>query len=210
MLNSLADLTHLLAGTELENSNQVLLEIPESSECAFAIQVKPENWLLAWSTLRNLLDKTQRYPVLTGISSLESSEANHIKDGASWREDIVTQDLFAREWFTYERSDLTDVSSEAIVTRAKTVDIIQEIQRISQDETWTSIDDSDELDELIDCRLEDIHESFGIAPQKEAVLDAILNNPIKAELAFEKYLFDWEQEHFESDVLRSSNILCQG
>jgi hypothetical protein len=189
MLNALEDLDKLLIGTELENSNKVALEVCEGSECSFAIKVNVENALRARNILRALLDQTQRYPLLVGSGTFVSE---------AWAQNLADEDLFSRWEFTYEYSDCSkediNLAPQAIVERAKTIDIIQEIQRIPHKESYFS------LEEAIDIELRATFTRFGVAPQKETILNALLESPYNTRFAVEKYIFDWELEHLDSEI----------
>jgi Domain of unknown function (DUF4253) len=194
MIESLEDINKLLVGTELENSCKVVVEICEGSKCAFAIKVKAENCLRAWGILRALLDKTERYPLIFGYGESTSED---------WARNLAAdEDLFSRRGFEYEYSgsveEEIDVSPQAIVERAKAVDIAQEIQHIPQEESYFS------LVEVVDVQLNVTLAGFGIAPQKETILNALLDNPNNTSLTVEKWLFDWEREHLDPEIALAS------
>jgi Domain of unknown function (DUF4253) len=72
--------------------------------------------------------------------------------------------------------------------------ILLEIQHIPQEESYFS------LVEAIDIELRATLARFGVAPQKDTILNALLEDSGNARFAVEKYLFDWERKHLDSEI----------
>ncbi len=191
MINSLEDIAALLRGTELENSTKVKLDIPESSNCAFAIKVHAENSLRAWSILRSLVDETERYPVLAGEGSFAS---------LNWTEYLIERDLFSRQEFQHEiyNAENRDFSPEALIERAKTKNLIQELEQHQQREYHFSLED------LINLGINYTSTRFGIAPSRESIFTSfqsqLRNVPHSVFVGVEKWLFDWEREQLDPEI----------
>lgn len=191
MIEALEDLDALLKETELENSTIVQLEIPECSNCAFAIKVSSEKTFRAWELFRSLVDEVGRYPVLI-------DEACSASD--NWEKHITQENLFSRRYFEYESfdSEVKSCSPEVIISKSQSINLTQEIEKYQQKKYWCS------LEEQIDRELEFIATWFGITPSKESILssiqtetDYVSNGSI---IQLEKWLFNWECEHFASDI----------
>jgi hypothetical protein len=63
-ISTLQELVPLLENTILAAAKVITIDIPESGDRAFAIQINPENGIEAWNLLRSLLDITKCYPVI--------------------------------------------------------------------------------------------------------------------------------------------------
>ncbi len=199
MINSLEDLEALLRGTELEESTKAKLDIPESSNCAFAIKVNADNALRAWSLLRSLVDETERYPLLAGEPYEKS---------ADWTANLTKTDYFSRQDFRYEvyHSDNENCSPEAIIERFKKINLAQELEEQQKEEAWPSIE------EALEQGIHYTSVRFGIAPSIEDILTALEPQlleldyvPNRAIVQIEKCFFDWELEHLAPDIALTSD-----
>ena len=191
MINSLDDISALLRGTKLEASTEVELDIPGSSNCAFAIKVNCENSIRAWNLLRSLVDETERYPVLAGEGAFGS---------LNWIEYLNERELFSRLNFYSELYDSEDknCSPEAIIARYKRINLEQELEQRQQRESYFS------LDEAINIGIECTSANFGIAPSREAISTSFqshlgnITNSVVVEI--EDWLFDWKRQYVAPEL----------
>lgn len=190
MINSLDGIAALLRGTELETSTKVELEIPESSNCAFAIKVNGQNTLRSWSIFRSLVEITERYPVLVG---------NGLFPGIDWIH-YLKELVFSRTGFHSELSNSEDknCSPEAIIARYNRINLEQEIEQYQRANSGLS------LAQATDLGIRYTLAKFGIAPSREAIsasfqshLDSVTDSVV---VKIENWLFDWEGRHLAPEI----------
>jgi Domain of unknown function (DUF4253) len=172
MFNTIEAISNLLKGTFLEGSAIRQLEIDESDEFAIEIKVPLNKALDAWHLMRAKLKGAQQYPVIT--------------EGDN--------DYFSRFYYREEEEagKLRGVSPRAIIAEVSTanLDDFLEKQRIARKEF---------LEDSIEFSLEETSERFGRCPNDSEVRELIHQNVIQSPVDLEKWLFEWELEHFDRD-----------
>ncbi len=166
----------LLKGTFLEAANIIELAIPRSTDTAIAIAVTSENKLQAWQLLRNHLDRTQRYPVITTCWGYNPSLA--------WDKSIIAADLFSRFYFDEEYQEKRSpekIISEADIYSSDDLELFL-TSRVNRFNYHSE-------EELI-AELEKTKADFGIAPLISEIKES---TEVPTILDIERYLFNWEQ-----------------
>ena len=196
MIQTLEELSDILKSTVLKSSNIASLEISESSQLAFAIDVPRSTMLDCWHLLHFVIDVTQMYPILTDFIFSGTGT------GRNWHDDLVEEDFFNR--FDYKEEQqagyFNSVLPESIIDAAKSINGIEAIEtRIEQseriaDETWRESDWY-----LYD--LEITQRNFGISPNPEAAATALNSGKIITEVDFERWLFNWELNNVPKEQL---------
>jgi hypothetical protein len=173
---SLKQFHKLIANTDLAQCELCELDIPECDEKAIAIKVNSKNAIESWKIARQMLNETNRWPVLTcSWSSCDNSLEECLAD------------VFVRSQFQYEDYEglRLGLSPAALVAGASHVELEDVLRRIGKDRV-TTIEDSIEY-EL---------DSSDKTPRKEDILAAInSNDPLDAYLELHNYLYDWHQKH---------------
>jgi Domain of unknown function (DUF4253) len=171
MLNTIEAISNLLQGSFLEGQEIRQLEIDESDECAFAIEVPRANALDAWHLMKSYLRDIKRYPVLT----------------EGWGSD----DYFSRFYYREEENDgkLQGISPREIIARVPMANLeaFLETRRIARKEY---------LEDSIDYSLARTRERFGECPDNSQIRELIDSATIQSTVDLEKWLFDWELQHF--------------
>lgn len=193
MIQTSAELSEILRSTILKDSNIASLEIPESQQLAFAIEIPRSKKLDCWHSLHSLIDVTQMYPVLTDFIYSKTGK---------WHDRLVKEDFFGRFYYEAEQQAgcFNSVSPESIINAAKNINGIEAIEtRIKQskpiaDQTWRKSDWY--LDNLDTTR-----HNFAISPDPEAAIAALNSGKIITEIDFERWLFDWELDRVPKEQL---------
>lgn len=174
MLNTTQAISELLQGSILEGKEIRQLAIDESSESAFVIEVPRADALNAWNLMRSHLSETGRYPVLT--------------DG--WGSD----DYFSRFYYGEEEADgkLQGISPQEIIARVPMADVEAFL-------TTRRITRQEDLNDSIQYSLARTKNRFGECPDESQVRELMASNVIQSTVDLEKWLFDWELQHFNSE-----------
>lgn len=185
MIDTIEPITSLVQGTCLAGKQIMQLEIPETSDRAFALEVDLANGLDAWRVMRNYLDETKRYPVLVTC---------WINSSTNWEQNVLDSDLFSRFYFQEEAEQISErgTSPKSIIASANSVDIPNWLSDRAKFFT-------DDLAAEVDYILQDIEQRFGIAPTKSEVKALIDTKQISTRMELEKWLFMWELEHISSE-----------
>ncbi len=193
MIQTLEQLSKILKSTILKDSNIALIEIPKSSQLAFAIEVPRSTMLDYWHLLHSLIDVTKMYPVLTDFNFTGTG---------NWHNDLIEEDFFSRFYYNEEQQAgyFNNISPESIVDAAKSIDgkeaiesRIKESERIA-DETWR------ESDWYLDD-LEITQSNFAISPDPKEAAVALNSGKIITEIDFERWLFNWELKNVPKEQL---------
>jgi hypothetical protein len=167
-------ISKLLKGTFLEESEIRQLEIDESDECAFEIKVLRPSALDAWHLMRDKFKDTQQYPILT----------------EGWGSD----DYFSRFYYREEENagKLRGISPRAIIAEVSTanLDDFLETKRIASKEF---------LEDSIEFSLTETRGRFGRCPDNSQIRELLHENIIQSTVDLEKWLFEWELQHFDRD-----------
>lgn len=171
----------LVSSTDLENHESCEIEIPECDESAIAVRVNPCNALDSWKIARQLLSETGRWPVIT-ISWSGS--------GDSFQDQLINDDIFMRSPYQGEGYDgnRLGLSPSALVAGAQYVQIEESLRQIADNR-------EEPVEEFVEYELETLESTYGEAPKKNDVLDAISVNSPGAYLRLQKWLFNWQKEH---------------
>jgi hypothetical protein len=179
MLNTIDAISRLLEGNVLEGQTIHQLEIPESDQFAFLINVDQPDALNAWSVLRSLLSEIGRYPVLT----------------EGWGSD----NYFSRFYYLEEvtAGKLPTSSPEAIIASAPTADLAAFL-------TTRKAARAEELEDALEFSPVGTHDRFGAVPERSQI-DALINDgTIQSHVDLEWWLLNWELEHFGAETAIAS------
>jgi Domain of unknown function (DUF4253) len=171
VLNTVEKISNLLQGSFLEGREIRQLAIDESEQSAFLIQVDRAIALEAWNLMRSHLEQTKRYPILT----------------TGWGSD----DFFSRFYYQEEKSlgYLRSTSPAAILTEAAIADLEEFLE--SQ-----KMRDAAYFEDTVASCLIGTRERFGDTPDQSQIAELIENGTIQSCFDIEKWLFDWELQHF--------------
>jgi hypothetical protein len=185
----LQDIRELLKGTFLEDAMMVELQIPRTTDVAIAIAVNSQSAIEAWKLLKNHLDQTQRYPVVTTCWS---------GFGETWEQKMRDEDLFNRFYFDEEYPE--GLSPEAIIAKADCY-AKEDLDRYlsSQAQIYTY-----DLEQELLSELENTKTNFGIAPSLSEIKESA---KIFTILDIEHYLFNWEYKLEQTQNLKPTLYL---
>lgn len=187
MLSTSESIVTLIAGTLLERKKVIQLEIPESSDCAFAIEVDSDQDIEAWNLMRDRLEITKRYPVLV------CSWTSHPH---SWEQEVADNNFCSRFYYQEEifQGEHQTTAPAAIIARTLQVNLDDFLER-------QSIGEAD-LDAEIDYALAAIEEQFGLSPDKSEIQKLIQDGAIASQIDLERWLFNWELQniHYEQAI----------
>jgi hypothetical protein len=199
MIESLPKLAEILAETPLAQQQFAEVEILDTGENAFVVEVNSANALEAWHILQNLKTKIGRAPVL-----LAEFEA-----GSNWQQSVKHKtEIFSRFPYEFElynsRHTDQEISPQAIINRAKTLDLESVLESYSQrEEVYSS---SEQLREEIERDVDFTQQNYGIAPTVSEVVNA-LQDKKQTLIQIESFLFHWENNHVETSNLETSVYL---
>jgi len=185
-INTTQELIPLLQNTLLAEAKVISLDIPESSDRAFAIQINSENGMEAWNLMRSLLDITKCYPVIVeGIEFPPTDCEDTMRNG----------DFFSRWWYEQEVEGMEDqtVGIESVISRSKIFDLDKCIE---EDDYyfWEQFED-EEREEMLMIQIDRIRERYGIAPTLDQLKLIVTGDGEHEDLNLEKWLFEWAIEH---------------
>jgi hypothetical protein len=174
MLNTVESISKLLEGSFLADQELHQLEIDESDQIAFLINVESAKALEAWQLMRSLLGQTKRYPIIS----------------YGWASD----DFFSRFYYKYEDFDtkIYDTSPESIISQVPMIDLEKflEIRKIKN---------SEYLEDENSLSLQETLGQFGDCPNESYIRELIDNDSICSIFDLEKWLFSWELQNFQYD-----------
>jgi hypothetical protein len=201
-ISTLQELVPLLENTILADAKVITIDIPESGDRAFAIQINPENGIEAWNLLRSLLDITKCYPVI--IEGVEFPPTDY-------EDRMQNKDLFPRWWYEQEVNGREDkaVDIKSIISRSKTFDVDKCIED-DDDYFWEQFED-EERAEFLMGEITCIKERYGIAPTLDQLQLIVTGDGEHEALNLEKWLFEWEIDHNPLDqVVALTDKIRQG
>ena len=154
MIESLDELNSLLEAVDLLDRSTVELDIPESLQKAFAIEINADNAIETWYVLRALLNHTQRWPLIVAPDIVASE---------NWKDNIAAQQFFHRGEFKSEGFSQSeeDASPEIVISNALEIeDPVQELRDYYRNFTVPS--DKDEVDSYVGNEIRRSCETYGI------------------------------------------------
>jgi hypothetical protein len=203
-LNTLPEIVDLLKDTFLADAQVMELEIPESEDRAFAIQINPDNGYAAWDLMYSQIAKTGRYPVIVNASNyypviLGDGKIEMLS--RNWEESIRTGDFFSRIYYQEDRNRENGVAPSRIIERSKSFDVDRYIEAEDEDFLLWQFNE-EEIEDILIGAIESLEEKYGKAPKIEELLEALglsdkelginLTGEDVHEEKLERWLFEWE------------------
>jgi len=200
MIESLPKLAEILATTPLANQQLAEVDILETGENAFVVEVNSANALESWQTLQDLKITIGRAPILLA----------EFKTGKHWQQSVKKSqtEIFSRFPYEFElnhsRHTDQEISPQAIINRAKTLDLESVLSAYSErEEVYSS---SEQLREEIEREVDFTQQNYGIAPTVSEVVNA-LQDKQQTLIQIESFLFHWENNHVDASQLQASVYL---
>ncbi|MCG6970043.1 MAG: DUF4253 domain-containing protein [Gammaproteobacteria bacterium] len=178
MIRDVDQLDQLLESEFLSDQNILSLDIPNSIDKAFAIEVR-DNGLQMWTAFRKRLPQTGMWPVLYAFWGNPQN---------SWEDYVKADDMFKRQPFEWETQEDRDTSPEAIVARSEITSFEGVLEKHANLH-------SQNLEEDFAYALEKTYQRFAMCPQASEVEALIRSNHINNYIQLEKWLMDWELQH---------------
>jgi hypothetical protein len=158
----------------LESAQTLALEIPLSTQQAYAIEVTADNKHQVWQHFKNRQDALGVYPVLT---------ATWGPQGAAWSVHVTAEDFFSRFYFA-EESPGQDLSPEAIIARAAHA----HSESILADHNNRY---SEDLKDYVSIYTEAFVYEFGEHPDEAEIFQAIATEQIQDYFALGQWYWNW-------------------
>lgn len=165
-----------LQGTPLAGKNLVRLDVPQTGDEAWAIEVDQRNALPAWQLLRSRVAETGRWPVLV------ASWSGPIGD---WSTSIARDNLFNRWPFEQELGRSSSAPRD-IIEESKAV---TELDKVLLKRAGS---DGDDAEEAIDDSLDETRARVGRTPDLAEIEKLIGEGSIASRADLERWLFRWE------------------
>ena len=177
-IDSLTELQALLSVSPLADRDIAELDVLDTGEKAFALEISGAEVESAWRIARELLPQTARWPV---VSTFWSGSRT------SWPEKLAAEDFFSR--FYYEEAPNTaDVSPRGLIAAAERVDPQVMLEALLQER-----DRYESVEEALEYQLEDTLSRYGSVPTAAEIANAELNgSAIQTPSQLERWLLDWE------------------
>lgn len=169
VIQSPAVLTELLAQTKFASRTWETVPVLDSDETVLVASCCEGEAREFWATLRDLVQKTGRWPVVSEASSVD------------------LEDLFSRFYFEEEPS-AEDISPRGVAAHARTLSAV---------DTLVALDDESEIEwsELVDYELSATEQACGEVPAPEVVAGACLDGkPLASSWDLDRWLLAWELE----------------
>ena len=164
MIHNIKELQQIITQVGISQRKTAELDIPDCEFNALAIEVDESNSFESWKKLRELVDKTGRWPLIY---------ASWGNGQCSWEETLVEDNPFDRWSFENEQdNNESDYSPTSIVKRAINVTLETAIKQYSD---IYSEDLEDELDYILDETLEKYDGSL----DKEQIKSQVKSGEIK-------------------------------
>ena len=182
MINHISQLKELISGSALESFELAELPIPETEHQVLAIKVNHDYALWAWQVMKAKIGDTGRWPVLIACWGNRTS---------SWHEQLHQEDLFDRFPFQYEldRKNRENLSPEIIISGAEKIDLEASLDQLS-------LDAEEDLKDYLADTISETQEQFGETPELSLLNQLIESGELNSEVDLERWLFNWEIEHF--------------
>ncbi len=203
-INTLPEIVNLLKDTLLADAQVMELEIPESEDRAFAIQINPDNGYAAWDLMYCQIAITGRYPVIVQADSYYPVMTNDGKYEMllkNWEEGTRDSDFFSRTYYEEDRNREGGVAPNQIIERSKSFDVDKYIE--AEDEEFLLWQfNEEEIEDILIGEIESLEEKYGKAPEIEEMLAALgltdkelgvtITGEDIHEEKLERWLFEWE------------------
>ena len=143
---------------------------------AFVIEVTGDAET-AWKELRERLERSGRWPVLTLLQSFDCS---------SWDAQVRSTDVFSRFYFEEERREGRENDSpEAIVEASRSIDGGRAVAEFPEDDSVT-------LDDCVSICEEGTEVRFGKVPEIGDSETFLAKHHLKSQKAIERWFLEWE------------------
>jgi Domain of unknown function (DUF4253) len=214
-INTLPEIVDLLKDTLLADTQVMELEIPESEDRAFAIQINSDNGYAAWDLMYSQIARTGRYPVIVKASNyypviVDDGKVEMLS--RNWEESIIAADFFSRFYYKEEQNKEGGVGPNQIIERSKSFDVDKYIEDKDEDFLLWQFDE-EEIEDILVGEIENLEEKYGKAPTIEELLQALglsdkelgvtLTGEDVHEEKLERWLFEWELAN--GDYEKASN-----
>jgi Domain of unknown function (DUF4253) len=203
-INTLPEIVDLLKDTFLADAQVLELEIPESKDRAFAIQINPENGYAAWNLMYSQIDKTGRYPVIVRADSyypVMTDDGKYEMLLKNWEDGTRNSTFFSRTYYEEDRNRAGGIAPSQIIERSKSFDVDKYIAAEDEDFLLWQFDE-EEIEDILIGEIESLEEKYGKAPEIEEFLQALglsdkelgatLTGEDINEEKLERWLFEWE------------------
>lgn len=191
MIHSIDEIRSLLTGTAFDSADVVALEIPETSDRAFAIEVNAARSMDMWLLFREQLETTQRCPLIVTAWG----------GGIQWQDAIAQEGFFSRFYYEEEATFLQQpgTSPASILSQVDAVNFEQFLSdRIASEE--------ESLEEMLEFQLSCTRELLGTSPTKDEITALIGTQQVNNRVELERWLFEWEMSHFPEQWLASPDL----
>jgi hypothetical protein len=192
MIASLPQFRERLDGTWLRARRAIALPIPESTESAFAVEIRSDDLDRVWNEAASLAEFAGRWPLVSATVGTGR--------GPDWASAIRAQDFFCRFEYTLETG--RETAPEAIVRAADGVvisafllqlDIMRRQQERELAELFSKRKGANSLLlHEVDCT----NYAFGSAPSADTVFAGIGQDNASNRHMVERYLMRWESERW--------------
>ena len=182
MINHIPQLKELISGSALESFELAELPIPETEHKVLAIKVNHDHALSAWQVMKAKIGDTGRWPVLIACWGNRTS---------SWHEQLHQENLFDRFPFQYEldRKNRENFSPEIIISGAEQINLEASLNQLS-------LNAEEDLKDYLADIISETQEQFGETPEASLLNQLIESGELNSEVDLERWLFNWEIEHF--------------
>ena len=189
MINHIPQLKELISGSALESCELAELPIPETQQMVLAIKVNHYHAQRAWQVMRAKIEETRRWPILIACWGNRTS---------SWRQQLHQENLFDRFPFQHEldRENRENLSPEMIISGAQQIELEASLHHLS-------LDAEEDLKEYLSYTILETQEQFGEAPELSLLNQLIDSEELNSPLDLERWLFNWEIEHFPEKATAS-------
>jgi hypothetical protein len=170
----------LLEGTLFASNDILEVVIPETEEKALFLELNLENDWEAWKFFRNLLAKTNHWPLI-------------ITDWSSQWQD--PSEIFSRFEYQQEINSSTGprVSPKDITNQSQNVTL----ETILSTHLANFIENSDPLEDSLTLALDELRNSFGKSPSLIEIQGHITSGSITNLFDLNRWLFFWQLEKYE-------------
>ncbi len=172
---SFEDMRAAIENSPLAGRDMVEIPILETGESAFAIQIGKGEVEPMWRIARAMIGSTGRWPVATCAWA----------QGGTWRDSMLSEDFFSR-FFYHEAPDAKDVSPQALLRLAGSVDVDAFIEALAEEREGHF-----GIDEAMALEIVATQHACGISPSREDVLQA----GIETHRELDHWLMHWESAH---------------
>ena len=209
MVNLEVEVNQLFSGTILADRKLAKVQILDSDEYAFALEISSAEVEQCWQCAHKLLPKSGRWPVVSTFWG---------GGGDTWQEQVEGEEFFSRFFFE-EAPNNPDVSPHSLIDSASDRNVDELVEKLVEyrncdeldEETiewhlndpksqYKSVEEIKEklaefrnFDKLIENHLSDTKSRYGIAPSAQEAKTGVRNrDELTAEYRLERWLLEWE------------------